>query len=198
MKVKTAQGAQRSRRTRASKATAQPPCQREFQRAQAECKNYLLPAGLYKLREAYRSLDQIEDTLQVVAKLIQKRSGLTAGSMLGSHCTTDDKAYWLKGLPKAFAWELGYQILPAAAALTGDGLSKSQVTTLVAHSKDRAQAILADCEQAHRILSISVEAEYSAMRDGESIVAPLILKMRSLLNFLLEEAFASMVEPPRF
>ena len=54
------------------------------------------------------------------------------GQSLGC-CTPDDKAYFLKGLPKAVASSLGGIILPGIAALGGDGVSQAIVQDLTCY-----------------------------------------------------------------
>jgi len=101
------------------------------------------------------------------------------GQSLGS-CTTDDKAYFLKGLPKAVASSLGGTILPGIAALDGDEVSEAVVRDLTISADKTAQALLEECDMVHSILAGGIQREYEAMRRGSSYVLELLDQALSL------------------
>lgn len=167
--------AQRARRRGPGKGEY-GPCHREFMSAQDEARHRRAASPMRTLHQLHHQLDDVEATLMAIAALVQGGSTYAAGSLLGNCCTTDDKGMWLKGLPKVLASYLGQAPLPS---LTGSA---------VAHLQDQAAALVADCDAAHLMLKPSIEVEYRAMRRGESLVLPLILRTRALLQHALAEA----------
>lgn len=163
MTFKTAQSARRS-------GPRQGPCYRAFMEARAEMKRRPAAPPSRTLHLLHRQLDDVEATLRAIAALVQGRQAYAAGSLLGNCCTTDDKGVWLKGLPKVLASYLGQAPFPSPA------------DSAVAHLQDQAAALVADCDATHLLLKPSIEVEYRAMRRGESLVLPLILRTRTLLG----------------
>jgi len=100
----------------------------------------------------------------------------------------------LNRLAKAFAWDVGYLLRPATAALGGDGLTESQVNRLLASVNRESERIIDDCEELHRMLNNSLKLEYRLMKDGRSYVLPVIDSLRSLIDSLLEEVGAARKE----
>jgi hypothetical protein len=167
MTFKTAQSARRS-------GPGQGPCHLAFMEARAEMKRRAAAPPSRTLHLLHRHLDDVEATLRAIAALVQGLQACAAGSLVGSCCTTDDKGVWLKGLPKVLASFLGQ--FPSS-----DGGA-------VAHLQDQAAALVADCDAAHLLLKPSIELEYRAMRRGESLVLPLVLRTRTLLQHVLADA----------
>ena len=153
--------------------TKTTPCRAAFDASRALRQEHPLDAGCYKLEEAYRDLLRARKTVVSIAEGITGRAKYKVGQSLGS-CTTDDKAHFLKGLPKAVASLLGGQILPGIVALDGDGVSKATVRDLATSANRTAQTILEECDMVHRILAGGIQREYDAMRRGSSYVIDLL------------------------
>ena len=94
---------------------------------------------------------------------------------LGHCCTTDDKAYWVKSIPAKVAEILGYNILPTIAALTNDGFSKRDTNTAFDTAKQRAEALMEDCERQQTRLKGGISVEYDEMKTGYSEVHGLLV-----------------------
>ena len=94
---------------------------------------------------------------------------------LGHCCTTDDKAVWIKSIPAQVANLLGCDILPAIAALTNDCLSKRDTDTAFDTAKQRAEALLEDCERQETRLKGGISTEYVMMKTGYSEVHGLLV-----------------------
>jgi hypothetical protein len=98
------------------------------------------------------------------------------GQMLG-HCgTTDDIDTWIKDIPTQVAQMLGLHILPAIAALTGDGIPQSDVTGEVARANPDATKLLNDCEHQRKRLQRGIKGEYKMMKTGYSDVYALLVR----------------------
>lgn len=153
--------------------TKTTPCRAAFDASRALRREHPLRAGRYKLEEAHRDLLRMRKTVVLIADGITGRSKHMVGQSLGS-CTTDDKAHFLKGLPKAVASLLGGQILPGIVALEGDGVSKATVRDLTTSADRTALALLEECDMVHSILAGGIQREYDAMRRGSSYALDLL------------------------
>lgn len=173
MKVKTAQAAHGFRLT---------ACQRSYQEGCRAREAHLLPSGLYKLQELSRRMRQADETIHAIARQFL-RGGVTRLALSpGLCCTPADQAAWLKSLPEAVASQLGYDLVPAVAALTGDGVSPSTASRCGAVARHRAGFLVAECDEVRSLLQLSINAEYNAMRAGSSIVLPLVKGTLSLVD----------------
>lgn len=157
-----------------------PPCLRAFKKGQAERLARPLPFGLYKLNEARSTLVMVLQTMKNVGKFIrdgQRGYGIGLGG-----CTSDDKAKWLKDLPAVVAHELGYNVLPAIAALAANGVLPSDIVPIIAKATDEAAQIVAQCELVRETLRAGIKREYDLMRQGDSMLAPLLQDAIDLID----------------
>ena len=83
-------------------------------------------------------------------------------------CTTDDKALRLKRMPADVAEMFGYDVLPAIAALTGDGVPLHDVQRALGQIQRRVESLLDECDVQHTRLKAGIKAEYSDMKAGYS------------------------------
>ena len=103
---------------------AKKTVKKAFQDAQNLRLKYPLISGADKLRETRSRLSRMQETMYQIGEYLKNPSHFDKGQILGHCCTTDDKAVWIKSIPAQVANLLGYDILPAIAALTNDCLSK--------------------------------------------------------------------------
>lgn len=153
--------------------TKTTPCRAAFDASWALRREHLLRSGRYKLEEAHRDLLRMRKTVVSIADGITGRAKHKVGQSLG-YCTNDDKAYFLKRLPKTVASSLGGTILPGIAALEGDGVSKATVRDLTTSADRTALALLEECDMVHSILAGGIQREYDAMRRGSSYALNLL------------------------
>jgi hypothetical protein len=85
-----------------------------------------------------------------------------------------ERGAYLKGIPAQLAELLGYTILPAIAALEGDGMPKAEVERLLSRAETDAQRLLDDCEAVRLRLKGGIKHEYDAMRLGQSLLLELL------------------------
>lgn len=111
-----------------------------------------------------------------VAKRIQFGGTFRANEIIGPclACMADESGTCLKSLPAYLAKLIGYDILPAIAALEGDGVSKSEVPRLLSHAETDAKRLISDCEAIRLRLKGGIKQEYEAMRQGQSHLIDLI------------------------
>jgi len=168
------------------KPTSKLPCHDAFGAAKAERNKYPLKSGVYKLDEAQRAISRMYESMEAIGDYLNKPGNYRPGAPLGPCCTTDDKGVWIKGLPKQVAELLGYCILPAIAALKGDGIAETDVNGELASAKANAKQLLIDCETQHKRLKSGIQNEYRAMKSGYSDVYGLLFDAKGIARRALE------------
>lgn len=151
-------------------APAIPPCRRAFDQGLVDRQRVPLFSGLYKLREALRYLEQDCETVEAIAWHVRGNPFAVQAPQLHG-CTFEDRVTWLKRRPTAIARSLGYDVLPAIQALSGDGWSARTIRALSETAHSQADEIVARCDSIHAWLRISIKPEYAAMATAKSYVA---------------------------
>jgi hypothetical protein len=143
------------------------PCRDAFKKAAKSRTAYPLPFGAYKLREVRDHIKRMQDTLWTIKGFLKNPK---TGYAVGPCCTSYDTDEWIRSGPVTVADILGYCILPAIAAMTGDGISKADVAEELSTATARAQNILKKCERQHIRLGSKIASEYNMMKKGDSEV----------------------------
>jgi hypothetical protein len=141
-------------------------CHDIFNAARAQRAKYPLASGLYKLREAEHAIEDWLRLVNTIAERTQGGSGFGATENL-SPCMSHERGTYLKSIPARLAERIGYDILPAIAALEGDGVPKTEVQRLVRRAETDAQRLVAECEAVKIRLKGGIKREYEAMRQNE-------------------------------
>ena len=157
------------------KTTQRTTCHDAFKTAQSERAKYPLRSGEYKLREVHTRLSRAKESMDKIGEHLKKPGGYELGQNLGPCCTTDDKAIWLKAIPMWVAEMLGYDILPAIKALTGDGIADRHVAAELASGLANARNLLQDCQSQHNRLERGLNGEFRRMKTGYSDVYGLLV-----------------------
>ncbi len=123
--------------------------------------------GAYKLRETQQNLNRMIATLDAVGDYLRRRPQHRGPMGLGG-CTTDDKAIYLKRIPTTLAKMFGYDVLPAIATLTGDGVPQHNVRQALGQIQRRVEYLLDECDVQHASLKKGIKAEYENMKAGYS------------------------------
>jgi hypothetical protein len=151
------------------------PCRDAFNESAKIRTAHPLPSGAYKLRDALHWLSHMKRSMDEISNHLNNPGNYAIGQMLG-HCgTTDDIDTWIKDIPIQVAQMLGRDILPAIAALTGDGIPQSDVTGEVARANPDATKLLNDCEHQRKRLQRGIKGEYKMMKTGYSDVYALLV-----------------------
>ena len=148
-------------------------CHDIFNMACAERAKYPLTSDRQKLQEAQDTLEGWQDLVTTVALRIQ------AGGKFGLEenldpCMADERETYLEGLPEKLAHLIGYNIIPAIAALEGDGVTKAEVQRLLNRAETVAQRLIADCEVVRLRLNDGIKHEYEAMKRGTTCLVGLL------------------------
>lgn len=146
-----------------------------FQDAQNLRPKYPIDSGECKLLQVRTSLSRMQKTMDKIGEYLKNPSHFYKGQILGHCCTTEDKAFWIKSIPAQVANLLDYNILPAIAALTNNGLSKRDTDTTLDIAKGMAKTLLKDCERQEARLKGGISAEYDKMKTGYSEVHGLLV-----------------------
>ncbi len=140
---------------------------------------------MYKLNEVKDFTEKYYVETQKIAT--SKRTGRPASLM---HCTTPEIRTWLKSAPEFVAEELGYKVVGAIKALTGDGLTPQEshhISQLVQPSID---SLLERSEYVDVQIKNNIGVEYDHMKQDDSLVADLYDRLHSLTDFVLDEVHA--------
>lgn len=164
-----------------------PTCYDTFATAQTKRRSYPLKSGAYKLREARHGLGRMMETVDAIGDFLRKPKSVAPGPTIGVCCTTDDKGNWLKTLPAEVAEMLGYDILPAIAALRGEeGVAETDVAAELATARARADQLLNRCEAQRVRLKGGIKAEYPAIKSGQSELYALLVGADHIAQRALE------------
>lgn len=148
-------------------------CHDIFNTARAKRTNHPLTMGQYKLHEAEQAINKWRELVTEVAKRIRTGDKFGVNESIGP-CMANERGTYLKSIPARLAELIGYFILPAIAALEGDGLPKVVVQNLISRAETDAKRLIADCEATRLRLKGGIKQEYDAMRQGQSHLIDLI------------------------
>ena len=166
----------------------QMTCQDTFAEAQLRRRSFPLEAGALKLREAKHILSRMMKTIDAIGDFLRQPGSVRLGSALELCCTAFDKAIWLKSVPDQVAKMLGYDILPAIAALTADGVPKTVLAAELKLAQAAANQLLKDCETQRVRLKGGIKTEYGAIKSGQSELYVLLVNADHLAIRALELA----------
>jgi hypothetical protein len=145
-------------------------CRDEFHEGLESRKDHPLPHGYYKLRECHDRLVGTVEELQRIEELVSGRGDKWSLQ----HCVSEDKHIWVKNVPRAVAWRLGYEALPGLRALTGNGVSQRLVDELYPILMVKAEDLAERLETHRKRISKNVRFEYDSMRLGLPFLKPLV------------------------
>lgn len=158
------------------------PCRAAFDEAEAFRRSVPLPSGQHKLREAASELAQIRATVNAIGDSVRTPRDYRPGQLLGM-CTMDDRAVWLKRLPKILAEKLGLKILPGIAALAGDGVPPDVAAHESREATEQAEQLLTRCERLHARLKSGIKPEYDALKRGNSEIYDLLDEVEDMTDW---------------
>ena len=154
-------------------------CHDIFDTARERRKAHPLSSGGYKLREAEDRINQLHKLVTTIAERVRAGGKFGETENLGP-CMATERGAYLKGIPAQLAELLGYTMLPAIAALEGDGVPKAEVQRLLSRAETDAQRLIEECEALRLSLKAGIKNEYDAMRRGESELLGLLGDVQAL------------------
>lgn len=154
-------------------------CHDIFNVARAKRKSHPLPSGRYKLQEAEDSINQLHKLVTTIADRVRSGGKFGETENLGP-CMSTERGIYMKSISAQLAELLGYTILPAIAALDGDGVPKAEVQRLLSRAETDTQRLIDECEALRLSLKGGIKQEYDAMRRGESKVLDLLDRVKAL------------------
>lgn len=154
-------------------------CHDIFDTAREKRKAHPLTAGRVKLDEAENRINQLHKLVITIADRLLAGGKFGETENLGP-CMATERGTYLKSIPAELAELLGHTILPAIAALEGDGVPKAEVQRLLSRAETDAQRLIDACEALRLSLKGGIKHEYNAMRRGESELLSLIDGIRAL------------------
>ena len=154
-------------------------CHDIFNVAREKRKAHPLTSGGYKLRETENRINQLHKLVITIAERVRTGGKFGETENLGP-CMATERGAYLKGIPVQLAELLGYTILPAIAALEGDGVPKAEVQRLLSRAETDAQRLIDECEALRLSLKAGIKHEYDAMCRGESELLGLLDGIKAL------------------
>jgi len=143
-------------------------CLQSFNDGKAQRVSYPLHQGRYKLEERERRFIFTKETLRMVRDFVGGRSSCL---YLGG-CMASDKHIWLKNLPLDLAFLLGYDLLPGLLALKKEGAL--YVDRDYPAVEQDCLKLVDCCEQVRNAIKKDIKVEYRQMKQGGSLLEPLI------------------------
>lgn len=155
------------------------PCRDAFDRGQSDRQPHRLKTGAYKIGNVRDDLTRSLRTMDAIRAFKCRRRHSRRPAPLGC-CTSEEMPLWIKRQPEALAHQLGYDLLPAIAALGGDGVPDADVADALCELRPEIDALVQRCEWEHARLQSAVRYEYTALRAGRSALCKLMEDARSL------------------
>ena len=177
-------------------STQLAPCHRAFHRAQQSRAKSPLPSGAYKIREAQRSIQHYFESFYAIRDYVLHPKKFHRGAPLG-HCTTDDKATYLKGIPESIARLFGKDVLPSIKALGADGLTRREIASELEIATHKARSLLEECELQHQRLRGGIKDEYEAIKSGYSELYALLKDTEQIIESPLQALEWNKARVPR-
>lgn len=147
-------------------------CHKAFNKGAEHRAQFPLPHGSYKLIETRDRLKSCKAEIDRIRDYVSGR----ADKWSLFHCTYYDKHIWLKDLPEWISFDLGRDLLPGLRACEGDidGANPIAIQGIYPALESNLHKLIDDFESARQQIKKSVEAEYSEMRGGGSLLEPLV------------------------
>jgi hypothetical protein len=161
-----------------STPSSPPPsmCFGEYQKGLLLRQNHPLSYGLYKLKEALRTVEVYEGEIELLSKKLRHKQPL-----LGLH-TYGDHAAWIKKIPKSLAFEFGWKVLPAIYALQADGACPITLNTQIKYFENRIAKFISKCDEILLIIKQPISNEYARWRGGYSALDDLFVEAKWIIN----------------
>jgi hypothetical protein len=157
-------------------------CLEAFAEGKVDSQKYPRTQGAYKLAERLKQWKESEKEVGRIAAAL-KNPSLRYDLR---HCTYDDKHVWLGRILKHTAYELSASITPSFKALTGDGMTQSQVDQNLPSVERRCQEVLAELERARQAIKGRIHDEYDRIHRGESVVGEALRHAREMLEEIID------------
>ena len=123
-----------------------------------------LPYSIYKLRERVVLWDRYATT---VNKIKDYKNGLTSPYMFDG-CMPFETSIWLKWRPTEISYGMGYNIVPAIAALEGDGVDKDTIERIKEKFMPEIEDLIDDCDALYDVIKKNIYYEYDNFKKGYS------------------------------
>jgi hypothetical protein len=139
--------------------------------------------GLYKLAESKDRIERAGKEVNRISQIINK----TRHPAHLMHCTYEDKAIWLKGMPLNVAFRMGYEIVPGLRALEFDGVHTKEAQASACLVESVIDQHLANWDGLRATFSKRVAYEYERMRNGESNALRVVDDALDLINLAVSK-----------
>jgi len=160
------------------------PVHKAFDAASAFRATVPLPKGRYKIEEALCELRRMRSDVDRIMRIVSNDEAEAAKAAMAT-CAPEERATFLKRVPRHIADLLGRKILPGIAALGGDKVPKHRLRPVQRTAKARGKRILTLADKVSIKLKAGIKAEYDAMRTGGSHLYKLLDDAEGLITMAL-------------
>ncbi len=143
-------------------------CHQYFQDGKAKRISRPLKSGRYKIEQCLNDLKRFREEVSAIRNLVSGK----AGAAWLSACVSSDKHTWLKKLPLHVAFCMGHDLLPALKALKHEGALS--VDGEYPGFEWECLTLVDRLEQVRSTLKKGIRVEYLHMRQGGSLLEPLV------------------------
>jgi hypothetical protein len=157
-------------------------CLEAFAKGKADSQKYPRTQGAYKLSEVLDRSKRREKEVSRIAKALKDPS--SRYDLM--HCTYEDMHVWLLDILEHVAYELSATVIPSFKALTGDGMTQSQIDQHLPYVERRCKVVLKELERARQSIKGRIHDEYDRMRQGKSVVGDALTHAREMLEEIID------------
>jgi hypothetical protein len=157
-------------------------CHQAFAEGHLFSHKYPRDRGAYKLVERLKQWCESEREVRRIATALKDPS--TRYDLM--HCTFEDMHDWLSQTLVWHAYELSASLIPSFKALSGDGMSTTNINQHLPHVERRCQEVLQGLERARQTIKGRIQDEYDRMRQGESVVGDALAHAREMLEEIID------------
>jgi hypothetical protein len=157
-------------------------CIEAFAEGQVFSQRHPRDQGAYKLAEKLWQWKESEHEVRRIAAALKYPSARY--DLM--RCIYQDKHKWLRQTLVWHSYQLTANIIPSFKALTGDGMTQSQINQLLPHVERRCQEVMQELERARLTIKGNIKDEYARMRHGASVVGDALAHARELLEEIID------------
>ncbi len=130
----------------------------------------LANGGAYKIQEAADRLHRASENIDQLINFHRTRTG----SQCFISCCWSERGSWLQGTLLDVPFRLGFEVVPAIAALEFDGLSGARISALKIWGKSQTESLLEQVDDVHSQIKSRMKIEYEHWDNDESLIQPVL------------------------
>jgi hypothetical protein len=158
-------------------------CSDTFIEYQKKRLSHPLTRGVYKLDETASRQEACQEEIERI-----KDYKLNKGYPTMMHCVREDAHIWLKRIPHMISENMGYSVVPAISALSGDDVPQILVAKLKKTYLPLINSLIFNCNSYWVTSKKDAKEEYLRWSMGESNLTDLLDESIDIIDRLLIDA----------